>query len=75
MHLLSLKLHEEIFKEADAAAHGLNVSRNAYINDALRMYNAFNRRRSLKIRLANESRLVAGESLSVLREFEKLADA
>jgi metal-responsive CopG/Arc/MetJ family transcriptional regulator len=75
MHLLSLKLQEDIFKEADTTARTLKVSRNAYINDALRLYNTFNRRRNLKARLAHESRMVAGESLAVLRDFEKLVDA
>ncbi len=75
MHLLSLKLREDIFNETDTTARQLKVSRNAYINDALRLYNTFNRRRSLKVRLARESKLVAGESLAVLRDFEKLVDA
>ncbi len=74
MHLLSLKLQEDIFNETDMTARTLKVSRNAYINDALRLYNSFNRRRNLKARLADESRMVAVESLLVLRDFEKLVD-
>jgi len=74
MHILSLKLKEDIYRDTDKVAKKIKLSRNAYINEALRMYNAFNNRRITKAKLIRESALVSSESLSVLQEFEQLVD-
>ena len=74
MKTLSLKLDDEIFEETESITSVLKLPRNRYINDALRMYNRFHRRRRLKAELEAESGLIAAESMDVLYEFEKLGD-
>jgi hypothetical protein len=73
MHTLSLKLQENIFSETDRTARTLKISRNAYINEALKMYNTYHHQCTLKGRLARESSIVAAESMNVLREFDRSA--
>jgi predicted transcriptional regulator len=74
MKTLSLKLDDEIFEETESITSVLKLPRNRYINDALRMYNRFHKRRRLKAQLEAESGLVAAESMDVLYEFEGLGD-
>ena len=75
MKNLSLKLDDDIYEETEELTSKLKVARNRYINQALQIYNRFNKRRILKTQLAKESRLTADESLEILAEFEKLLDA
>lgn len=72
--VLSLKLQEPVFVESERILDKLNIPRNTYINDALRLYNAFNRRKLLKKQIAKESKIVAADSLAMLELFEKLED-
>ena len=74
MKLLSLKLDDHIFDETEKVVSELKVARNRYIIEALNLYNQFNKRRVLKKKLLNESKLVAQSSSEVLAEFEKLID-
>lgn len=74
MKTLSLKLDDEIFEETESITSVLKLPRNRYINDALRMYKRFQRRRRLKAELEAESGLIAAESMDVLYEFEGLGD-
>ena len=74
MKTLSLKLDDEIFEETESITSVLKLPRNRYINDALRMYNRFHKRRRLKAQLEAESGLVAAESMDVLYGFEGLVD-
>ncbi len=74
MKALSLKLRDDVFTEVEKVVHRMHVSRNAYINHALDLYNKLQRRRFLKKQLGDESRAVANVSLEVLHEFEKLED-
>jgi predicted transcriptional regulator len=74
MKTLSLKLDDDTFNEAEEITTALKLARNRYINEAVNLYNKFNRRKLLKSRLAKESRLTMADSLEVLHEFEKLAD-
>ncbi len=74
MKNLSLKLDDEIFEETESITSVLKLPRNRYINDALRMYNRFHKRRRLKAQLEAESGLVAAESMDVLYGFEGLGD-
>jgi len=71
---LSLKLKEEIFKETEELLEKLDMSRNAYINQAIAFYNEYKKRQLLKAQLEEESRLVAENSMEVLRELEALED-
>jgi len=69
-----LKISDEIFKETEEIISQTHVSRNAYINQALSVFNKLNRRRALKKRLQHESDLVRHNSLELLEEFERLED-
>ena len=74
MKTLSLKLDDNIFEETEEVVSELNLARNRYINEALNLYNQFNKRKVLKKKLIKESKLVAKSSSEVLAEFEKFAD-
>lgn len=71
---LSLKLQDDIFLETERVVESLHTSRNAYINDALSLYNRFMKRRLLKAQLKKESLAVAKASLEMLRELELIED-
>ncbi len=72
MKMLSLKLDDDIFLESEKITKKMNCSRNRYINDALRLYNAFNERNLLRQQLAHESKLTRSTSMEILEEFEGL---
>jgi predicted transcriptional regulator len=74
MKTLSLKLDDKIFDEAEEITSQLKLARNRYINEAVSIYNLFNKRQLLKKKLAKESKLTAKDSMSILHEFEKLVD-
>lgn len=74
MKTLSLKLDDEIFNEAEELTSKLKLARNRYINEAVNIYNQFNKRRLLKKQLIKESKLTMEDSMEVLHEFEKLID-
>ena len=74
MKTLSLKLDDKIFDEAEEITARLRLARNRYINEAVNMYNLYNKRKMLKQKLMSESRLSAKDSMEILREFEQLTD-
>jgi predicted transcriptional regulator len=74
MKTLSLKLDDEIFEEAEKITSKLKLPRNRYINEAVSLYNLFNKRRLLKKQLERESALGRDDSMEILHEFEKLMD-
>lgn len=74
MKTLSLKLDDSVFEETEEVVSELKLARNRYINEALTLYNQFNKRRVLKRKLSKESKLVQQSSAEVLAEFEKLAN-
>jgi hypothetical protein len=74
MKVLSLKVKEDILMQTDQMVKDIHISRNAYINKALELYNQLNRRRILKKKLAIESKAVSISSLDILAEMEKLDD-
>ena len=74
MKTLSLKLDDEIFNEAEELTSKLKLARNRCINEAVNIYNQYNRRRLLKKQLLEESKLTMEDSMEVLLEFEKLID-
>ena len=71
MKTLSLKLDDKIFDEAEEITLELKLARNRYINEAVSIYNLFNKRRILKKKLTKESKVVMKDSMSILHEFEK----
>jgi predicted transcriptional regulator len=74
MKTLSLKLDDNIFEETEKMTSKLHLARNRYINEALSVYNLFNKRRLLKKQLSKESKVVSKDSMDILAEFEKLID-
>ena len=74
MKTLSLKLDDKIFDEAEEMTSKLKLARNRYINEAVSIYNLYNRRRLLKNQLMKESKLTSKDSMDIVHEFEKLID-
>jgi hypothetical protein len=50
------------------------LARNRYINEAVNIYNQYNKRKLLKKQLLKESKMTMEDSMEVLLEFEKLID-
>lgn len=65
-------MDDDVYEELKKMASKLKLARNQYINDAVIMYNLFNKRRILKNQLEKESATTRKESMKVLREFENL---
>jgi len=74
MKILSLKLDDDIFEEAEKITSKLHIARNRYINEAVSIYNRVNKKRLLQKQLTKESLLTRTDSMEVLSEFEKLLD-
>lgn len=74
MKTLSLKLDDKIFNETEEITAKLNLARNRYINEAVKIYNLFNKRQLLKKQLNKESKITSKDSMEILHEFEKLID-
>ena len=74
MKTLSLKLDDKIFDEAEELTSKLKLARNRYINEAVSIYNLYNKRRLLKKQLMKESKMTSKDSMDILHEFEKLID-
>lgn len=72
MKTLSLKLDDHIFSETEEITGKMKMARNRYINEALKIFNLYNRKKLLKKQLMHESKLVSKESLKILEEFEQL---
>ena len=72
--LLSLKLRDDVFREAEKIVRRCGKPRNAYFNEAIEFYNKLWERKLLKKRLRAESALVAKNSMEVLEAFEQLED-
>ena len=72
MKVLSLKLKDEIFEDVERMVKSAKISRNAYINRAVELYNQFNRRHLLRKQFHRASKLVMVESMKVLKEMESL---
>lgn len=74
MKTLSLKLDDNTFIETEKMTSQLNMARNRYINEALHVFNLYNKRKLLKKQLIKESKAVASDSLDILHELENLID-
>ncbi len=71
---ISVKIEEKELRKTDHSARTVGVSRNAYINKAVRFFNHLYERRLLAKELQRESQQVSQESMSTLREFEAFQD-
>jgi len=74
MKSISLKLKDHILDETESLLEHLKTSRNNYINEAVKYYNDFHKRKLLEEQIAKESRLVSEDSMEVLSQFESLED-
>lgn len=72
MKTVSLKIDDSIFVETEKILTRIRIPRNRYINEALAFYNKVQKRQLLEKRLKNESKLVMNESLTVLKDFERI---
>lgn len=72
MKVLSLKLKDEIFEDVEKMVIEAKVSRNAYINNAVELYNKINQKKKWRDQLRRASKLVGAQSLEFLREIESI---
>jgi hypothetical protein len=70
MKTISLKIDDIIFNETENILESLDKPRNRYINEAIEFYNKLNKKSLLAKKLKAESKLVADNSMDILREFE-----
>lgn len=75
MKTLSLKLDDDIFNETEEVTEKLKIARNRYINEALKVFNEYQKRKLLKSKLLQESKAAYGTSMEILEEFERILDA
>lgn len=72
MKTVSLKIDDSIFGETEKILSGISIPRNRYINEAIKYYNKVQKRQILEQKLRVESNLVKNESMTVLKDFEKI---
>jgi hypothetical protein len=72
MKIVSLKIDDSIFGETEKILSRINKPRNRYINEAIEYYNRFQQRLMLEKILKSESALVKRDSLTVLKDFERI---
>ena len=71
---LSIKIDDKLLQEVERHVRKSRMTRNAYINQAIRLMNRFQVRRELRGQLTRESAAVSQNSLKVLRDFEPFQD-
>jgi hypothetical protein len=69
---ISLKLQELIYKDTETIIKKNKIPRNSYINNAMKYYNAYNKRMLMRDKLRTESDKVATDSIKILNEYEKI---
>jgi metal-responsive CopG/Arc/MetJ family transcriptional regulator len=74
MKSLSLKIEDSIIKETDELIKDIKISRNQYINQAIAYYNNIKKKNKIEKQLRDSSKLVAKNSMEVLKEFEELEE-
>lgn len=72
MKTVSFKINDSIFKETEKILSQIKIPRNRYIIEALEYYNKIQRTQLLEEKLKSDSELVKSESLTVLRDFERI---
>jgi hypothetical protein len=73
--VLSLKMQDEVFEDAEAIVKELGIPRNTYINRAVAFYTRMQKKKSLARQLSRASELVAANSMEILREFEAFEES
>lgn len=74
MKSISLKIDPPVFQETEKLLEKIKMPRNRYINEAIKHYNAVQKRKLLAEVLIKESKIVSKNSLEVLAEFERLEE-
>jgi len=74
MKNISLRVDDEIFEDTEKMISQLKKARNRYINEALEFYNQYQKRTLLAKKLKNESKVVRGNSMEMVKELEDLED-
>jgi predicted transcriptional regulator len=74
MKSLSLKIEDSIINETDELIKDIKISRNQYINQAIAFYNNIKKKNKIEKQLRDSSKLVAKNSMEVLKEFEELEE-
>lgn len=74
MNAISMKIDEPVLEEVSHFVKLRKISRNAYFNEAIKAYNALERRREIREKLHKESAMVAADSLAMLKEMEMIVD-
>ena len=74
MKSLSLKIEDSIINETDELIKDIKISRNQYINQAIAYYNNIKKKNKIEKQLRDSSKLVAKNSMEVLKEFEELEE-
>jgi len=72
MKTVSLKIDDSIFGETEKILSRIKIPRNRYINEAIDYYNRHQRRQILEKKLKSESELVRKDSISTLKDFERI---
>ena len=72
MKTISLKIDDSTFGETEKILTRIKIPRNRYINEAITYYNRIQRRQILEKKLKCESDLVKKDSLSILKDFERI---
>jgi hypothetical protein len=72
MKTISLKIDDSIFCETEKILSRIKIPRSRYINEAIEYYNKLQKRQILEKRLRSDSDLVKNDSLSVLKDFERI---
>lgn len=72
--LISLKINDDLFADTERLIKNRKTTRNAYINQALKLMNHFQHRQRLRKILHTESHKISQESKKILKEFEALQD-
>ena len=72
MKTVSLKINDSIFGETEKILTRIKIPRNRYINEAIAFYNRLQHRQILEKRLKIESDLVKKDSISTLKDFERI---
>lgn len=70
MKTISLKIDDAIFDDTENILESIKKPRNRYINEAIAFYNKINKKSLLAKKLKIESKLIAANSMEVLKEFE-----
>lgn len=71
---VALKLNAPVFEETNKIVLELNTNRNRYINEAVELYNKYNKKKLLKKQLSYESSITKVDSMERLADFEMMID-